>query len=44
MKTQRFASEYLLRRAIHKMKKLGYVVATRMEYCGLIEITWRKQL
>jgi hypothetical protein len=42
MKAQRFASEYLLRRAEQKLLKQGYKIATKSEYCGMIEVTWKK--
>jgi len=39
---QRFTSEFLLRKAIHMMKRKGFVIHTRSEYCGVIDVTWRK--
>jgi len=39
---QMFTSDYLLRRAQHLMKRKGFVVQTRSEYCGVIEVTWRR--
>lgn len=42
MKVQKFASEYLLRRAEQKLLKQGYKIATKSEYCGMIEVTWKK--
>ena len=40
---QTFHSQYLLRRAEQMMKRKGYAVAMRREYCGVIEVTWRKR-
>jgi len=39
---QTFRSEYLFRRAEQMMKRKGYAVQKKVEYCGVIEITWRK--
>lgn len=39
---QTYTSEYLFRKAEHMMKRKGYLVNTKMEYCGVIEVTWRK--
>lgn len=37
-----YASDYLFRRAERMMKRKGYLANTKSEYCGVIEVTWRK--
>jgi hypothetical protein len=40
-KSQKFTSHFLLEKACKSMKRKGFVIGTRTEYCGLIEVTWR---
>lgn len=42
MNAQTFSSDYLFRRAEHLMRRKGYVVQRKSEYCGVIEVVWRK--
>lgn len=42
MHAQQFTSKFLFDRAVRSMKGKGYAVATLKEWCGLIEVTWRK--
>lgn len=42
MRVQHFNGQYLYNRARLAMKRKGYLPGLVSEYCGSIEVTWRK--